>query len=219
LRIFETYEPLDYFGGPRGDRGEAADGPWKALHAWAETATVLRSPDYVLRQIDRLDLPPDRFERGDPGEALRRGRAHLLLTAANTAAQRDLNRAAFLEALYRTVETGDEAWVDARCLELLHTRDDDNRSQLQAELARLDLAGFAPSTGIDVVEVLWRTGDDATARVKLGELRQPPTPSSASLHEDRGVWNDLYRFLRATSALDHPLEPTDAIQTSDQPPP
>lgn len=216
LRIFETYEPLDFFGGPRGDRREAPDGPWKALHAWAEAATVLRSPDYVLRQIDRLDVPPDRFERGDPGEALRRGRAHLLLTAANTAAQRDLNQAAFLEALYRTVEAGDEAWVDGRCLELLHTRDDDNRSQLQAELARLDVTELAPSTGIDVVEVLWRTGDDAAARVKLCELRQPSTPSSASLHEDRGVWNDLYRFLRAKSALDHPLEPTDAIPRSDQ---
>lgn len=218
VRIFEAYEPLELFGGPRGSRQQAVDGPWRALRAWAAAATVLQPTEYVLYQIERLDPPEDRFEQTEPAEkTIRRTRGQLLLTAAKTASDRGLNPGPFFEAVAATVDPGDEVWIDARCLELLGAPNANMRRTLQAELASADFSNLPPRSGLDVLEVLWHTGESEAAARKLIELQQPTTPDTATLGNDRAHWHDLYRFLRLKSGLDRPLEPTDAIPTSDEP--
>lgn len=210
-RVFELYEPLQWFGG--GGERQAVNGPWQTLYRWSAAAVVLRGAEHVIGAVGRLSVKEE--DRGeDPALRARRMRvfeANLLATAATEALRR--GQTEDYERLLAAIEEhGGSAGALADCLlaELRGEEGCDRHEQLLARLAGLadQLSG---GRKLRLARVFLESGRREEAVWLWITARRPGVPEEIGLREDRGGWEVLYAYHRLGAALGRTEDPARAI--------
>jgi hypothetical protein len=213
-RLFELYEPLEWFGARRaGHRG-----PWGGssdlLTSWARAAAVLHGSSYVLKASAALRSPLglDEHDRYSEDEIVHL-RGELIWVAAIELFHRD--RIEEVSPLRAELDRLGTPTRDAFTLLGLYLAGISaaNVAEELSMLTMLDVDHLPDWGRIEMIERLLKLGDKQTAHELFAQLPVPALPERdyTRLSEEEPSWNMFYRYWRLTVRFGSPPDPVQAV--------
>lgn len=218
-RLFERYEPLEWFGARPANGHRPLRGPRDALAGWARASAVLRGARYVIEAVKALRSPPglSDHERYDE-ENLTHLRGALLWEAAVMLHERGCNNEAarLRDELAQLGEAGSAA---AAVLDFYLARESaTDAADERRRLGAVNDEALPYWAKLELVERLLALDDEATARQLFGVLAEPKLPvrDYARLDDEEPRWDSYYRYWRLAARLGPPPDPVSAVPDHDR---
>jgi hypothetical protein len=209
-RLFELYEPLEWFGARRAGHSGPLGGSSDLLTSWARAAAVLHGSSYVLKASAALRSPLglDEHDRYSEDEIVHL-RGELIWVAAIELFHRD--RIEEVSPLRAELDRLGTPARDAFTLLGLYLAGISaaNVAEELSMITMLDVDHLPDWGRIEMIERLLKLGDRQTARELFAQLPVPVLPERdyTRLSEEEPSWNMFYRYWRLTVRFGSPPGP------------
>jgi hypothetical protein len=212
-RLFESHEPLEWFGAQGSALRPASGGARPGLWAWAEAAARIRGASYVIETLRSL-RPPNDLHRQErlSAEEVTELRCDLLWIAGHELIQLERwEEAGLLRAALEDHEDApreDLALLDLRWRAREHRGDSDQRF----DASNVQIDDLPRHAKVELALLLVADAQPELAQSIFDQLDPPALPGTQHYdHRDQREWGVYFAYWKLASSVRAATDPVDAV--------